>query len=173
MDASAALLDRIREISWFSAVGSAVGREPCVGALFGYLAECGGGQPQLHWANGWAEAKDIVRQLDDNACLWMEEEQFRRRATLAAHTVQRDELLASVLNQLSELGYAAVRLDLPDEELARVASGAALWTAAQALTWTTVEDLLAPQENPFVPKLRIFELGHWPLGFSHAGYAIL
>ena len=77
------------------------------------------------------------------------------------------------LHRLSILGYDAVRPAAPDEELARVASGAALWTLAEAITWATVEDVLAPLPNPFLAKLRLFELGHWPLGVWQGAIAVM
>jgi len=57
--------------------------------------------------------------------------------------------------------------------LARVASGAALWTVAEAITWAVVADRLAPLENPFLPKLRLFELGHWPLGLWQGAIVVM
>jgi hypothetical protein len=173
VDPIGALLARIQQIPWFATIGRAERRESCLPALLGYLARCGGGRPQVHWASGWAEAKEVVRALDDATALWLEEERWRVCAVQAAHSAQRDEVLAGALHRLSEIGYGAVRPDVADEELARVASGAALWTAAEALTWATAADLLAPQENPFLPKLRIFELGHWPLGFWRDAFVIL
>jgi len=52
-------------------------------------------------------------------------------------------------------------------------SGAALWTLAETITWATVEDVLAPLPNPLLAKLRLFELGHWPLGVWQGAIAVM
>jgi hypothetical protein len=82
-------------------------------------------------------------------------------------------MLNDMLHRLSIAGYEAVRPVATSEELARVASGAALWTVAEALTWAIVEDLMAPRPNPFLTKLRLFELGHWPLGVWQGAIVVL
>jgi hypothetical protein len=115
----------------------------------------------------------VVRGLDEQTAFWTTEERWRRQALEAVRAAGRTEALAEALHRLSVIGYDAVRPAAPDEELARVASGAALWTVAQALTWTVAADVLAPLPNPFLPKLRLFEQGHWPLGLWQEAIVVL
>jgi hypothetical protein len=114
----------------------------------------------------------VVRGLTDTTGFWSLEQRWREQALKAVQAAHRSEALAEALHQLSILGYEAVRSVVADEELARVASGAALWTLAEALTWATVDDILAPLPNPFLPKLKLFELGHWPLGLSQGSIVV-
>jgi hypothetical protein len=110
--------------------------------------------------------------LDDTTGFWTIEQRWRELALAAVQAANRSEALAEALHQLSVLGYEVVRPAVADEELARVASGAALWTLAETLTWAVVEDALAPRTNPFRPKLKLFELGHWPLGLSEGAIVV-
>jgi hypothetical protein len=127
----------------------------------------------VEWLAGWDEAARVVRALDDATSFWRDEDRWRQRALAAVQAAARTEALADALHRLSIVGYDAVRPAAPDEELARVAGGAALWTLAETITWATVEDVLAPLPNPFVPKLRLFERGHWPLGVWQGAVAVM
>jgi hypothetical protein len=147
-------------------------RSDCEGCLSDYLARCGRPSTRAEWVSEWSDAGVIARELDDGAVLWAAEEDCRRRALAAVQSVGRLEALETALNQLSEAGYEHVRPNPSDEELARAASGSLLWTASGALTWSIVEDQLGRDNDPFSPKFRIFELGHWPLGMRHGLYSI-
>ena len=158
-----AILAKIPQVRWFAAAGRDANDESERDAAGSYAAACGGGLP-VRWLASWDEARQVVRGLDDESSFWRQEEAWRRQATHAAESAGRGDALAGALHRLSVAGYAAVRPAVADEELARVASGAALWTAAAAIAWAAAEDLLAPRPNPFLPKLTLFERGHWPLG---------
>jgi hypothetical protein len=167
-----AILAQVSRVSWFGAAGRPECRDPSAAAAADYLRTCGG-PGCIQWLAGWDEAARVVRALDDVSSFWSQEEGWRQRALVAVGAAGRGEALAEALHRLSIVGYDAVRPAAPDEELARVASGAALWTLAETITWTAAEDLLAPLANPFLPKLRLFERGHWPLGVWHGAIAIL
>jgi hypothetical protein len=172
VDSVEAILALVPQVRWFCAVGCAAPGELSLAAAGDYVASCGEAKC-VRWATGWDEAAQVVRGLDDLSSFWKQEDAWRKQALGAVHAAQRSELLAEALHRLSLLGYETVRPPAPDEELARVASGAALWTTAEALTWAAAQDLLAPLGNPFLPKLRLFELGHWPLGRSQGAIVIL
>jgi len=163
MESAEAILARVAQVRWFAAVGSRAERAEGQAAAERYAAAWVEAWP-VRWAAGWDEARQVVRGLDDESSFWRQEESWRRQAAEAAETAGRGERLAATLHRLSVFGYEAVRPAVGDEELARVASGAALCAAGAALTWSVAEDLLSPQPNPFLAKLRLFELGHWPLG---------
>lgn len=172
MESAEAILAKVPQVPWFRAAEHAARDEQSQAALAAYLRSCGDEWPG-HWAAGWDEVGRVVRGLDDAASFWQTEGRWRTQAVAAAETAGRTETLADVLHRLSVAGYDAVRPNAPNEELARVASGAALWTVAEALTWAVVEDLLAPRPNPFLPKLQLFELGHWPLGVWQGAIVVL
>jgi len=167
-----AILAKVSRVSWFSAAGRPECRASSQGAVADYLRSCGGPGRAL-WLAGWDEAARVVRALDDESSFWLDEERWRRQSLIAVQAAARAEALAEALHRLSILGYDAVRPAAPDEELARVASGAALWTLAETITWAAVEDVLAPLPNPFLAKLRLFELGHWPLGVWQGAIAVM
>jgi hypothetical protein len=167
-----AILAMVSQVPWFCAATTPARGETSQAALADYLQSCGNHWPG-RWADGWEEAARVVRGLDDTSSFWLSESQWRKHALAAVRASERNELLADMLHRLSIAGYEAVRPQAPSEELARVASGAALWTAAEALTWAVVADLLAPQANPFRPKLRLFELGHWPLGVVRGSIVVM
>ena len=171
MDRVEAIFARLGLVRWFGAAGTGSESLASATAARDYARQFGDGLV-VRWASGWDEARQVVRGLDNESSLWLEEEQWRQQAAAAAQEGGRGPLLAEALHNLSIFGYGAVRPAVADEELARVASGAALWTAAEAITWAVAEDLLAPQPNPFLPKLRLFELGHWPLG-KHGGAVVV
>lgn len=168
MQVAAAILSRIRTAPWFSRVGSKDFGEECHAAVRSYLSACGFDSGRVRWGASWEETCAVLRAMDDAAALWPVEEGVRQQAARAAGSAGRAEMLDSLLNQLSEAGYEWVRPAFAEEELARVASGALLWTAASAVTYALAEDLLEETKNLFLPKLRVFEGGHWPLGI-HAG----
>jgi hypothetical protein len=172
VDTVAGILERVPHVPWFSAAERPAGQGADLASVEDYLQACGGGFA-LHWAEGWAEAARVVRGLDDASSFWRVEEHWRRQAVTAVDAAGRSEVLAEALHRLSVLGYDAVRPRAPDEELARVASGAALWTVAQAVTWATAADCLEPLANPFLPKLRLFERGHWPLGLWQGAIVVM
>jgi hypothetical protein len=153
-------------------VGTARNRAECETFLAHYLARCGRPGAKAEWIPAWKDAGAIARQLDDEAVLWAAEHELRGKALAEVESLARTEILETALNQLSEAGYEGVRPNYPDEELARAASGAALWTASGAVTWAIAEERLGSEDDPFAPKLRIFELGHWPLGMRSGSYAI-
>jgi hypothetical protein len=172
VDSVEAILAKVPQVSWFSAAGRPECRASSEGAVVDYLRLCGG-PGRVLWLAGWGEAARVVRALDDESSFWRDEDCWRRQALIAVRATARAEALAEALHRLSILGYDAVRPAAPDEELARVASGAALWTLAEAVTWATVGDVLAPLPNPFLSKLRLFELGHWPLGVWQGAIAVM
>lgn len=163
MQSAEAILATVQQIPWFAAADHQQPDARSQAALADYVRSSGGQWPG-RWASGWEEAAMVVRDLDDASSFWSVEERWRKQASLAAQEAGRADMLAEVLHRLSVVGYDAVRPAAPNEELGRVASGAALWTVSEALTWAIAGDLLAPRPNPFLPKLRLFELGHWPLG---------
>jgi hypothetical protein len=167
-----AILGHIPRAPWFRSAQHADRDEQSQTALAVYVHSCGDQWPG-RWASGWDEAARVVRELDDTSSFWFAEDKWRKEAQVAAQAAGRTDILADALHRLSIAGYEAVRPAAPSEELARVASGAALWTVAEALTWAVVEDLLSPRDNPFMPKLRLFELGHWPLGTWQGAIVVL
>ena len=128
--------------------------------------------PELRWIDDWDEAGRVARGLDAGRALWKEEQAVRDRALEQIRALGRDVQLQDSLHELSIIGYEKVRPEIEDEELARVAAGAGLWTASLSLVWATVGDVLAPEPNPFLPKLEIFRMGHWPLGFEEGSFVI-
>ena len=124
------------------------------------------------WAAGWEEAGNVVRGLNDTTGFWSLEQRWREQALEAVQAADRSEALAEVLHRLSILGYEAVRPGVADEELARVASGAALWTLAEALTWATADDFSLRCPIRSFPSCKLFELGHWPLGLSQGSIVV-
>lgn len=165
------ILSSIRSLPWFAFVGTTQNRMECESRLAEYLSLCQS-PAKVEWVAAWSDAGAIAQGLDDQAALWAAEEGFRRRALAAVQSLARMEILEDALNKLSEAGYEHVRPQHPDEELSRAASGSALWTAAGAITWAVAANRLGRDGDPFTPKLRIFELGHWPLGLRSGCYAI-
>ena len=153
-------------------MGTGENRAGCEGYLADYLVRCGGPVGNAEWIWTWADAGAIARELDDQAVLWAPEEERRRRASVEVEALGRLEALEAALNQLSQAGYEHVRPGQADEELARAASGSALWTASGAITLAMAGAQLGEEADPFTPKLRIFELGHWPLGMRAGSYSI-
>jgi hypothetical protein len=172
VDSVAAILARVSVVPWFKAAEQPAQSATNQAAIADYLRTCGGGFP-VRWVSGWAEAALVARGLDEESSFWRLENDWRQQALNAVHAAARTMALAEALHRLSLLGYDAVRPAAPDEELARVASGAALWTVAEAITWAVVADLLTPLANPFLPKLRLFELGHWPLGLWRGAIVVM
>lgn len=163
MESAEVILAKVETIPWFAAAERPARDETSRAALADYRKSLNGNWPG-RWVVGWPEAALVVRGLDDDSSFWKTESSWRKQALAAAQSAGRSDPLADLLHRLSIVGYEAVRPAAPSEELARVASGAALWTVAEAITWAVAEDLLTPRTNPFLPKLRLFELGHWPLG---------
>ena len=171
MQSAEIILLRIPGVAWFSAADRQERDEHSQAAMTDYLRSCGHEWPG-RWATGWEAAGKVAAELDDVTSFWRIEERWRQQAVSAVRQAGRGDALAELLHRLSVVGYEAVRPAAPNEELARVASGAALWTVAEAITWAVVEDIL-PLANPFAPKLRLFELGHWPLGVWQGSIVVL
>jgi hypothetical protein len=169
----AAILSTIPASSWFSLPGASENRSQCEAELKQYLARLGGDAAGVEWLADWREASAVARGLDERTSLWNLEDISRRRASTSVRSRGREQVLVAALSHLSELGYEYVRASVEDEETARVASGAALWTASLAITCAASEDPVLGAANPFLPKLRIFELGHWPLGMRGGAFVIL
>jgi hypothetical protein len=165
------MLAMVSQVAWFDAVSHAERRAASQSAVREYMQSCGSQWP-VRWAADWKEAGKVVRGLNDTTGFWTLEQRWREQALAAVQAANRGEALAGALHRLSVVGYEAVRPVVADEELARVASGAALWTLAEALIWATADDVLAPLPNPFLPKLKLFELGHWPLGLSQGSIVV-
>lgn len=170
MESVEALLAMVPRVPWFEAVGRVDRRERNSLAVQEYLQACGGEWP-VRWSANWEEAGKVVRGLDDVSGFWLMEQRWREQALAAVHSAGRSETLADALHHLSISGYESVRPVVADDELARVASGAVLWTFGEALTWAVAQDVLA-LPNPFRPKLKLFELGHWPLGLSQGAIVV-
>ena len=159
------ILDLVDGAPWFSAVGSCHDSYICGGLLLEYLKRWGVPQPEFRWIDDWDEAGRIAKNLDAGRALWREEHLHRSRALERVRSLGRDEQLRDSLHQLSIIGYEKVRPEIEDEELARAAAGAGLWTASLSLVWATVGDVLAPEPNPFLPKLEVFRRGKLAPGF--------
>jgi len=193
---SGEILELVDSAPWFSGVGRCGDRRACGGLVAEYLKRCGLPQPDFRWIDDWDEAGRVARNLDAERALWTEEQAHRDRALDQVRALGRDAQLQDSLHELSIIGYEKVRPpgyekvrppgyedvrpegyekfrpEMEDEELARVAAGAGLWTASLSLVWATVGDVLAPEPNPFLPKLEVFRMGNWPLGFEQGSFAI-
>ncbi len=85
------------------------------------------------------------------------------RALERIQSQNRQQQLQDSLHQLSIIGCEKVRPEIEDQELARVAAGAGLWTASFSLVSATAADALAPEPNPFLPNWKSSE---WETGPS-------
>ncbi len=65
------------------------------------------------------------------------------------------------------ISYAKVRPQIEDGELARVAAGAPLWAASQAIVWALAGDAFGNGDDPFQLKLEIFRLGRRPISLEN------
>ena len=194
---SAEILKLVDSAPWFSGVGRCGDRPACSGLVAEYLKRCGGAPvPEFRWIDDWDEAGRVARSLDAERALWKQEQAHRDRALEQVRALGRDARLQDSLHELSIIGYEKVRpagyekvrppcyeeirpegyekvrSEMEDEELARVAAGAGLWTASLSLVWATVGDVLAPEANPFLPKLEVFRMGNWPLGFEQGSFVV-
>ena len=167
------ILELVDSAPWFSAAGRRNERHACSGLLLEYLKRCGVPQPEFRWIGDWDEASRIAKNLNADRALWKEEQSQRSRALEGIQSLGRQQQLQDSLHQLSIIGYEKVRPEIEDEELARVAAGAGLWTASLCLVWAAAADALAPEPNPFLPKLEVFRMGNWPLGFEQGSFVIL
>ncbi len=156
----------VAEIPWFSSVGSAEGRDVATRWAGVYLKGLGLPEAECRWAGGWEEAGGAAASLRQEHRLWRREQELRDEALARVRAADREDQLRTLLNRLSIIGYEHVRPAIEDEELARVAAGAALWTASQAIIWALGADSAGIHENPFQPKLEIFRLGRWPVGLE-------
>ena len=165
-------LKRIQHCPWFAAVGCRDGRKQGEEAIAEYFSAMGLEVPKICWMSGWSDCASLVEAMDRQAALWDIHETERRRAQAVIEERGRQPQLEQALNRLIWDCYnGRTRPNLQDEELSRVAAGAAQWTAGEVLTWEFAGDKLGGR-NPFLPKLQVFELGHWPLGFQDQQYAI-
>ncbi len=167
------ILDFVDSAPWFSSVGRCKDSHACSGLLLEYLKRCGVPQSEFRWIGDWDEASRIAKNLNADRAFWKEEQSHRSRALEGIQSLGRQRQLQDSLHQLSIIGYEKVRPEIEDEELARVAAGAGLWTASLSLVWATAADALAPEPNPFLPKLEVFRMGNWPLGFEQGSFVIL
>ena len=135
-----------------------------------YLAGLGLAEAECRWAKSWEEAGAAAADLRQEQRLWRREQELRDEALARVRAVGREDQLHELLNRLSIVGYERVRPEVKDEELARVAAGAALWTASQAIVWALADDPAENHDNPFQPKLEIFRLGRWPVGLERDAF---
>ena len=152
----------VAEIPWFSSVGSADGRDAAADWAGIYLSGLGLPEAECRWAGGWEEAGGAAAGLRQEHRLWRREQELRDEALAGVRACRpRGSASRTLLNRLSIIGIrAASDLQIEDEELARVAAGAALWTASQAIVWALADDSAGIiHENPFQPKLEIFPFG--------------
>ena len=154
----------VAETPWFCSVGTEAGRDDAASLADAYLVGLGLSQAECGWAENWEEAGAAAAGLRQEHPLWRREQELRDEALARVRAAGREDQLRTLLNRLSIIGYEKVRPEIEDEELARVAAGAALWTASQAIVWALASDAGEDGENPFQPKLEIFRLGRWPVG---------
>ena len=160
----------VAEIPWFSSVGNAEGRDVATHWAGVYLKGLGLPEAECRWAGGWEEAGVAAASLRQEHRLWRREQELRDEALARVRAAGREDQLRTLLNRLSIIGYENVRPEIDDEELARVAAGAALWTASQAIVWALGADSDEDVTNPFQPKLEIFRLGRWPVGLGKRSF---
>ena len=110
------------------------------------------------------EAGAVAADLRQEQRLWRREQQPRDNALEQLRARGREDQLRTLHNRLSTIGFEKVRPQIEDEELTRVAAGAALWTASQAIVWALASDAFGNGDNPVQPKLEIFQLGRRPGG---------
>ena len=156
----------VAETPWFSKVGAQDGRDDATRWAGVYLAGLGLAEAECRWAKSWEQAGAAAADLRQEQRLWRREQELRDEALTRVRAAGREDQLHELLNRLSIVGYERVRPEVKDEELARVAAGAALWTASQAIVWALADDPAENHDNPFQPKLEIFRLGRWPVGLE-------
>lgn len=166
------LCGRVSRESWFAAVG-----EPLTPGEIDD-AQCyldglglGPGTPlTVAGVAGWAEASRLLQRPDWDSRWWDAEDLLRTQLLQRATAAHGQSPLLAALTDVTvaandivhgAAAIAATRAGTADEQLARVAAGAATQACYLAALATAAGDTAT--DHPFQAKYRLFAGGRWPL----------
>ena len=169
LDAVAVLARRVATVPWFATVGAPLAAAERALAD-DYLAALGFPGTAVDGVADWPCAQALADAPDWDRAWWRAEDALRQ-ALLATGTAQHGggALLAALTRvtlAASDRGHdvalgALDRAGIADAALARAAAGAATQAAYLGALAVVVD---APPDHAFIAKLRLFEVGRWPLG---------
>ncbi len=164
---------RLAGIPWFKFVGDPIDDSLTVRARV-YLDALGFPHVEPAPIYDWETAATAAESLDWNSDAWQAEEQLRAALVGKALKHMNDEALAVAINYigakagetLEELSAEIAALwEIDDLSLINAAAGAAVQVSHQTALVIAAE---AESDHPFLLKLKLFELGRWPIGIAGA-----
>ncbi|MGE5147476.1 MAG: hypothetical protein ACM3N5_12055 [Candidatus Eiseniibacteriota bacterium] len=169
LDEVARFTARLRQRSWFAAVGQPANDAETATAR-DYLAGLGLSDLAIEWVSGWRAAEHATKASGSPADWWQAEEDERQALLrIVRRTMAEADYLAamnSVVLEATEVVIgpaiaAASRQNVVDPALTKVAAGAATQACHHAALAIAAA---APDDHPFTLKFRLYAGGRWPLG---------
>ncbi|RNB80250.1 hypothetical protein EDM56_28015 [Brevibacillus fluminis] len=164
------LMTRLSEVPWFSVLGNESGRLDAEKALKECTHHLNLEEFEIVWmtreqipsfienmnlsdSHVWSRIQDIPKKLSEKAIA------TRRQSVL-------DEMLDLVPEMLFHKAYdgAFPALHEYGERVVKVAVVSVLYLFSNACLWEALSDKKDSEPNPFLPLLKVYEAGHWPIG---------
>jgi hypothetical protein len=167
------LLSDLREVAWFTSVGTKTDRvqveEAIRRALEGFI-----GKREQEYRIRWIDHRkmtplfDRLNQMTGEFWNIIDELHglLRQRAVqkgLETELMYATDAAAELVLEASYEG-AVEQFEHLGEAVVRIASGAAMYISSLAAAWETVMDPEEQDRNPLSSLLSVFYMGHWPIG---------
>ena len=162
-------------IPWFKRVGDPVEAELAKVART-YLDLLGFPDVEMAPIQDWETAAAAAESLDWNSDGWQAEEQLRASLATDALTHIDEQAISVVLNHVAGkagqvMEDVAAELsalwDVDDTALVTAAAGSAIQMCHQAALVIVCE---ADDDHPFVHKLKLFQMGRWPISIAGSSF---
>ncbi len=167
--------DGLEDIAWFSRLGEPL--TPTARAVAGdYLDQLGFPDIDVAILADWGDAAASAETFDWTNQAWEAEELARADLATRALEIMSEEALQLGLSVVTDkAGHAAKSAlldtaalwDMVDENVHNLSVGSAVQTAygaGLALLAAAADPEFAADDHIFALKLRLFELGRWPVG---------
>ncbi len=170
-----AFASRLGGIAWFKNVGDSV-EDPEAKCARAYLDALGFPDVELAPVQDWETAAAAAESLDWNSDAWQTEEQLRASLSVQALDHMNEDALAVAMSHvaakagdtLEELSAEIAALwEVDDYSLINAAAGAAVQVSHQAALVIAAE---AENDHPFAIKLKLFEMGRWPISIAGSSF---
>ncbi|MET3289205.1 UNVERIFIED_CONTAM: hypothetical protein ABID98_001775 [Brevibacillus sp. OAP136] len=164
------LMTRLSEVPWFSVLGNESGRLDAEKALKEWTHHLNLEEFEIVWMTREQIPSFIENMNLSDSHVWSRIQDIPKKLSEKADATGRQTVMAEMLEIVPEkLFHKAFDGAFPvlhefGELVVKVAVGSVLYLFGIACLWEALSDREDPEPNPFLPLVKIFEAGHWPIG---------
>lgn len=167
-----ALLQRLVQIEWFSALERPQGQRESEDVMRSWMRQLGV-EPECTFV--WMTKGQLSSFIEEmrlaDSRLWSPLAHIPTKLRDQAEHVGRSDILAQLADTVPAILFHSAfdgafrELEPCGLHMVKIAIGFVLYVGGLACAWEALADLEGWETNPFLPLVDVFARGHWPLGW--------